>query len=267
MVDGPSDNLSGYTQQNRRAWNEIAGVREKTFPPAAFFAEGGSTLDPRAVAAVEQAFGAGGAGLRVLHLQCATGEDTLSWAGLGARAVGADISDEQIGLARQKAAEAGLPVDFFAADVYDLPAELRSASFDVVFTGGGALVWLPDLKRWAAAAAACLKPGGRLVLIEEHPLASCMWVEDGRLVLEEDYFSRGRAYEVSGWHHFQGGEAAKETKYEFVWPLGDVVTAVAQAGLVIERLDEFPGGAAWRFGEQQSESLRLPGEFLLVARK
>lgn len=265
MVDGPSDTISGYTQQNRRAWNEIAGIREKMFPPAAFFAGGGSTIDPRAAAAVAQAFGQVGR-LHLLHLQCASGEDTLSWAVLGARAVGVDISDKQIALARQKAAAAGLPVDFFAADVYDLPEELRGGSFDVVFTGGGALVWLPDLTRWAGTIAACLKPGGRLVLLDEHPLANCLWVEAGKLVLEGDYFRRGQAYDESGWRHFAGGEEAKETKYEFAWPLGDVVTAFARAGLVIERLEEYPTGPEWRFGEQ-SKQMRLPGEFLLVAKK
>ena len=86
-------------------------------------------------------------------------------------------------------------------------------------------------------------------------------------MLEEDYFGRSRAYAGSGWYHFKGGEDAKETKYEFVWPLGDVVTAAARAGLVIERLEEYPGGTEWRFGSLQSAMLRLPGEFLLAARK
>lgn len=259
-------NLSDYTQQNRRAWNEIATAREKIFPPAKFFASGGSILDPRAVEAVERSFGQVG-GLNVLHLQCATGEDTLSWAVLGARAAGADISEAQIDLAHHKAAEAGLPVDFYAADVYDLPVGLRSAGFDLVFTGGGALVWLPDLARWAQAVAACLKPGGRLLLLDEHPLANCLRLEEDRLVQEEDYFARSRAWVGTGWSHFQGGENAQETKYEFAWPLGDVVTAVAQSGLIIEHFEEFPGGTAWRFGSQPGAMLRLPGEFLLLARK
>jgi SAM-dependent methyltransferase len=266
MSKNPLDAISHYTQQNRRAWNEIAGVREKIFPQADFFADGGSTLDGRVVEAARQVFGQV-TGLRVLHLQCATGEDTLSWAVLGALAVGVDIADAQIELARQKAVSANLRAEFYAADIYDLPAELRRASFDVVFTGGGALVWLPDLSHWATVVAACLKPGGRLILLEEHPLASCLWVENGRLVLEEDYFARSRAYEGSGWQHFKGGEGAKENKYEFVWPLGDVVTALARAGLVIERLEEFPGGPEWRFGDQQAVMQRLPGEFLLIARK
>ena len=234
-----------YTAQNRRAWNEIAEVRHQKWPDAQFFAAGGSLLEACVLEAAGDV-----RGLTLLHLQCATGEDTLSWTVVGARATGADISDAQIALARRKAADAGLDARFFAADVYALPVELQSATFDLVFTGGGALVWLPDIDRWAGVIAAALRPGGRLILHEEHPLASCLWIEDGKLVLEDDYFARGQPYFHTGWRHFAGGEVAQQTKAEFQWPLGDIVTALARAGLRIERLEEFPAKRGWRFGEQ-----------------
>jgi hypothetical protein len=84
----------------------------------------------------------------------------------------------------------------------------------------------------------------------------------------DDYFRRGRAWEGAGWSHFSGGELAQENKYEFYWPLGDIVTALAGAGLVIERLEEFPAGLGWRSqGGDSAELARLPGSFLLVGRK
>jgi hypothetical protein len=70
-----------------------------------------------------------------------------------------------------------------------------------------------------------------------------------------------------GWSHFSGGENAAEKKYEFTWPLGDIVTALAQAGLRIERLEERPSQEHWRFGEKLHEVARIPGEYLLVASK
>jgi SAM-dependent methyltransferase len=216
-------NTPEYTAQNRRAWNEIAELRHQKWPDAEFFIKGGSLLEERVLAAAGDV-----RGLALLHLQCATGEDTLSWAVAGAHATGADISEAQIALAQRKADAAGLDVCFVAADVYALPAELQSASFDLVFTGGGALVWLPDIERWAGVVAAALRPGGRLLLYEEHPLASCLWIEDGRLVLEEDYFARSQSFYNTGWRHFAGGEQAQETKAEFQWPLGDIVTALAR---------------------------------------
>jgi SAM-dependent methyltransferase len=262
-----------FTDQNRRAWNEIAEVRSKVFPPAAFFAQGGCTLSPRLIEAAQLS-----PAQTLLHLQCATGEDTLSWAGLGAEAYGVDISDIQAEIANQKARDAGLGARFAAADIYDLalsgapgvpdalPADWP-AQYDRVFTGGGALVWLPDITRWAQIVAGLLKPGGRLVLEDIHPISGILWVEDGQIQLAGDYFGRGKTEAETGWSHFKGGEHAKEVKYEFNWPLGDIVTALARAGLVIERLEEFPGGPEYRFKDKQDESMRLPGDFLLAARK
>lgn len=254
-----------FTQHNRRAWNEIAAVRSRIFPPAEFFAQGGSTLSPRAAQA-----GAPLDGARLIHLQCATGEDTLSWAVLGAAAYGVDIADAQIDLAARKAQAAGLTAQFCAADLYALPGALPAgwpAQYDVVFTGGGALGWLPDLAGWARIVAALLRPGGRLVLEEFHPFSEILWVEEGRLQIANDYFGRERTQPERGWSHFEGGEDAQESKYQFNWPLGDTVTRLVEAGLRIERLEEFPGGPYYRFKERQEESLRLPGEFLLVASK
>jgi SAM-dependent methyltransferase len=209
--------------------------RNKGWQPAAFYATGGDTLEAQPKSAASDM-----RGKTLLHLQCATGEDTLSWAVLGAQVTGADISDLQIDLARQKAAQAGLDVSFVAADVYALPEQLQRGTFDWVYTGGGALVWLPDIARWARVVAAALRPGGRLMVWETHPITGCLWMEGGRLVVESDYFGRGEPDYAQGWSHFRGGEGATETKAEFSWPLGDIVTAVARAGLRIESLEEFP---------------------------
>lgn len=257
-------NIHKYTEQNRIAWDEIAQQRhESMFPPPSFFAEGGSVLADNVVTAAGDV-----RGLRLLHLQCSTGSDTLSWGVLGAQAVGVDISPKQIEIAQHAAADAGLPVQFVAADVYALPAALQAGDFDIVFTGGGAMVWLPDIEEWARIVAAALRPGGRLLLEDEHPLASCLWIEDGDLIIGSDYFARHQAiFEEPGWSHFEGGEHATENKYEFSWPLGDVVTALAKAGLYVEQLEEFPSTADWRFGGKLEEARRLPGAYILVARK
>lgn len=252
-----------YIAQNRTAWNAIATVREQAmWPGAEFFAAGGSLLDERVLAAAGDL-----RGQSLLHLQCATGEETLSWAVAGAAAVGVDLSEAQIVLAEQKAQAAGLSVRFVASDLYALPADLQAATFNVVYTGGGVLVWLPDIVRWAEVIAAALAPGGTLLLFEEHPVAQTLWAEHGQIVMTGDYFGRDRPEYSQGWSHFVGGEDATETKAEFAWPLGDVVTALIRAGLQIRSLTEYPSDADWRFGEHLTTARRLPGQFLLVATK
>jgi len=256
--------VSQHTEQNRRAWDEIALIRQQNmhWPAAAFFAQGGSVLDARVLACAGDV-----AGCRLLHLQCATGEETLSWAVAGAKAVGVDISAIQIEFARQKAVQAGLDVGFVAADIYNLPAELQDGSFEIVYTGGGALVWLPDIVTWAQVVAYALRRGGRLILFEEHPIAGCLGVDNGRVKVMWDYFGRGTPSYDQGWGHFAGGEEATTVKAEFSWPLGDVVTALVRAGMHIELLEEFPSEAEWRFGEALDSVCRLPGLYLLAARK
>lgn len=264
MMDKEDDKLTdpkAYTTQNRAAWDEIAEVRHKGWEPAEFFANGGCRLSNQIVDIIGDV-----RKVRLCHLQCATGEDTLSWANRGADATGVDISPKQVALARRKAAAAGVSVRFIAADIYELPADLFTERFDIVFTGGGSIVWLPDLDRWAQVIVRLLKSNGRLILDEEHPLAGCMEVREGQVRMVDDYFGR-KAVTCSGWSHFSGGERAKELKYEFAWPLGDVVTALARAGLRIELLEERPSDAQWRFGAKLKEVARIPGEYLLVARK
>lgn len=254
--------LADYTQQNGRAWDAIAELRDTQFPGAEYFLQGGCTIPKDlqdAVGSVQ--------GRSLLHLQCATGADTISWSILGADAVGVDISPKQIAIAQKKAQDAGVSTRFVAADVLDLPADLQNASFDFVFTGGGALVWLPDIGLWAQTVAAALKPGGRLILDEEHPVAQVLWAEDGVIKIDSDYFGRHQAEVHKGWAHFKGGENAQETKYEFSWPLGDIITALARSGFRIESLAEAPSRAAYRFGDELDQVKALPGEYLLIAKK
>ena len=132
--------MNEYTAANRDAWDAIAERRHDIWPAADFFARGGSLLREHEIEAAGDV-----RGLRLCHLQCGSGEETLSWANAGATVTGVDISPRQIDLATRKAEAAGIPAEFLAADVSSRPEQLAAASFDIVYTGGGALGWLPDL--------------------------------------------------------------------------------------------------------------------------
>ncbi|GAA5011398.1 class I SAM-dependent methyltransferase [Actinopolymorpha pittospori] len=255
--------IARLTEINRRAWDVIAVVRGDGLHPGDLFAEGVANL------AAEELPISDWQGLDVLHLQCASGEDTLSLALVGAHVTGVDIAPQNIRHARRKAETAGLAARFVVADVYDLPPDLRAGTFDVVFVSCGALCWLPDLDRWAAIVASALKLGGRLLMDEIHPLNGCLRVDGGRLAAVDDYFRRGRPqWNAAGPSCLAGtgaGDVMPES-VEFRWPLGDVVTAIARAGLRIELVEEYPsespdGQAAER------EVSRLPGGYVLLAAK
>ncbi len=207
-------------------------------------------------------------GLRGIHLQCHIGTDTLSLARLGARMTGLDFSPVALEQARVLSAQAGPPVDYVESDLYGALDVLEPGVYDLVFTGIGALCWLPDIRRWADVVAALLKPGGRLFIREGHPM---LWSlaeprEDGLLVVDAPYFERE---EPDLWT--EGGTYV-ETDVEFVhnttasWNhgLGEIVTALLDRGFTLTMLVEHDS-VPWDALPGQME--RLPGgEFRLADR-
>ena len=129
------------------------------------------------------------AGLRAVHLQCHIGTDTLSLARLGAQVSGLDFSPASLAQARRLAGRCGATIDYVEASVYDAASVLPTESFDLVYTGIGALNWLPRIDGWARNVAALLKPGGRLFLREGHPLLFALDEDcQDQLVIGHPYF-------------------------------------------------------------------------------
>jgi SAM-dependent methyltransferase len=256
--------IARFTEVNRRAWDVIAVARGHGLHSGELFAQGIANL------AVDELPISDWHGLEVLHLQCASGEDTLSLALAGATVTGVNIAPENIKHAQRKAGTAGLDATFVAADVYDLPSDLISARFDVVFVSCGALGWLPDLGRWAGIVAAALKMGGRLLVDEIHPLSGCFEYDGDRYVAVEDYFRR----HTPQWNPAgppglagTGPDDIMPGTVEFRWPMGDVITALAKAGMRIEVLDEYPGDGPDLSARQVEQLRQLPGGFVLMATK
>ena len=183
------------------------------------------------------------AGKTLLHVQCHFGLDTLSWARLGAIVTGADFSDAGIEAARALAAELAIPATFVLSNLYDLPATL-DGQFDIVYTSKGVLGWLPDIVGWAQVVAHFVKPGGFFYLTEIHPVAQAFETEGvtpGELRLAYPYWSHREplTFEVHG--SYADPSAPTEGLVEHGWDhsLGEIVTALIDAGLRIEFLHEF----------------------------
>jgi SAM-dependent methyltransferase len=151
--------MQTYYDTNRQNWNERAAIHARS----RFYDLDGFRAGRNALLPIERAEVGDVAGKSLLHLQSHLGDDTLSWARLGARVTGVDFSEEAIATACGLRDELGLDARFLHANIYDLP-DLLNEQFDIVFTSYGVLCWLHDIPRWAQVAAGFVKPGGFLYL-------------------------------------------------------------------------------------------------------
>lgn len=246
-------------EQNRLSWNRAMPAQNShKQDQAAFLRAGGVSLFPE-----DRALLGNLAGLSLAHLLCNDGEDTLSCANLGAIVTGVDISDTAIAIARRLADESGIAATFYRMDVYDWleRAARDDQCFDRVFCSMGVLNWLSDLPLWARGVAAVLRPGGRLVIVDYHPL---VWTLDGQNRFAFSYFAEG-AHSEGQWGvgdyvggseggmspsgHLAGVTAFDNShpSFDFRWNMSEIVTAILDAGLRLEALCEYPycnGGKA-----------------------
>jgi 2-polyprenyl-3-methyl-5-hydroxy-6-metoxy-1,4-benzoquinol methylase len=187
-------------------------------------------------------------GLDLLHLQCHLGTDTLSWARRGARVVGLDFSEPAIESAKALAEATGLTArsEFIVADVFDAVKALDGRTFDIVYTGIGALSWLPDIGKWARVAAELVKPGGVLYVVEIHPF---MWpfADTEEPELQFPYFGDVESHDAFGSYTDRAMPTTHNHVFEHNWAIGPVLTAVIDAGLTIERVGEHAIGMEQRW--------------------
>jgi SAM-dependent methyltransferase len=259
--------------QTGAAWNEAAAQYEREFQTSVAFLRAGGTnfcqpeferLTPLARRCTH-----------AVHLQCAAGHDTLSLWNLGApRVTGVDISERMLALAQRKSDALGAPAQWVHSDVLELPESLRESA-DLVYTGRGALCWNLDIGAWARSAASVLSVGGTLFVYDGHPLDWVWRTDVPNYELDPqygDYFD-STVFTDAGWPECYIPEGNKPTggwspKHERQWTLGAIVTAVADAGLVVTALEEHPDDfwEGWHAMTPENRR-RLPHTFLLTARK
>lgn len=228
-----SDHSASF-ELNRELWNERTKhhVGSKFYDVEAFLG-GKNSLSSKELELLGDV-----AGKKLLHLQCHFGQDTLSLARMGASATGLDFSGAAIGEARKLALRSGLQAEFIEANVLDFQAGLEG-QFDIVFTSYGVLGWLPQLDGWARNIARYLKPGGRSVLVEFHPVA---WMYNNDFThVEYAYFNRQRIEEVETGTYADTSAVINLRSHTWNHSLSEVLTAVLDAGLRIDRFEEMDG--------------------------
>jgi SAM-dependent methyltransferase len=207
-------------------------------------------------------------GHRGVHLQCHIGTDTLSLARLGAHMTGLDLSPASLEQARLLSERAGPRVEFVEAEVYEAVAILGATRFDFVFTGIGALCWLPSVTRWAEVVAGLLVPGGRLLLREAHPM---LWAlandrPDDLLVVEFPYFERAEpmVFDEPGTYVETDTVFTHTLTHEWNHGLGEIITALLDVGMELTLLVEHDS-VPWDALPGQMTQLEL-GEWRLTDR-
>ena len=185
-------------------------------------------------------------GLDVVHLQCHIGTDTVSLDRLGAASVtGYDFSPAAIDAARALAERANSNATFVEGELYDAVTVLGPSRFDLVFTGIGALIWLPDIDGWAAVVAQLLRPGGRLFLRDAHPmLLSIADTSAEHPSIRVHYPAFGAVgptrFDEPTSYEGDGTSLTHTITYQWNWSIGEVVSALIEAGMQIDALVEHP---------------------------
>lgn len=220
-------------------------------------------------------------GARGVHLQCHIGTDTLSLSRLGARMTGLDFSAPALEIARGLAAETGAGIDYHESDVYSAADVLGTGEFDLVYTGIGALCWLPDIARWGQVVGALLRPGGRLFIRDMHPMLGTLDETQPLITPRYSYFEHAEplVFDEPGTYVDTDVSFRHNRTHEWNHGLGEIVTALLDAGLTLTRLvehDSVPWNALpgfmtlneateeWRLTE---EPRRLAASFTLEAVK
>lgn len=207
------------------------------------------------------------AGLDLVHLQCHIGTDTISLARLGAHVTGLDFSESAIAVAAELALTAGPRCDFVVSDVDDAVTALGAGRFDRVYTGIGALCWLPDIERWAAIVAGLLRPGGELFIREGHPV---LWaLDDPRadrlVVLEHPYFQTdGVPFSEDETYVCHAAPLSAPDVVHFNHGLAEIFNALWSSGLEIFAFDEHDSVPWTALGDQMADV--GGGEFRLLDR-
>jgi SAM-dependent methyltransferase len=236
VTSNPSN--QAYFEGNRAWWDQVVPIHEASRGyDREGFLRGEKPLCPVELAELGPLV----EGRSLLHLQCHFGIDTLNWARLGARVTGLDFSEPAIEAARRLSTESGVPGRFVQANVYDARTALQGEIFDVVYTGIGALNWLPDIRGWARVVGSCLADGGRFYIYEGHPMRSTLdWDNpDQQLLVRYPYFEQGPPIVNDEATTYVDGPKLEVTRnYEWNHGLGEIVTALIEAGLRIDFLHE-----------------------------
>lgn len=221
-----------YLQKNKDSWNARTAYHlQSDFYDVPSFIKGKNSLN-----SIELELLGDVRAQNILHLQCHFGQDTLSLARMGAEVTGVDFSETAIQAAVDLSDKTGLSAQFLCCDLYHLPDCLQTR-FDTVFTSYGTIGWLPDMDAWAKVVAHFLKPGGKLVFVEFHPV---VWMFDNDFTkIEYSYFNQEPIVETLSGTYADTQAPIKHETVSWNHDLAEVLGALLKNGLSITTFREY----------------------------
>ncbi len=227
--------MKEYFKDNERLWDEKTPVHLKSeFYDLQGFLSGKTSLMQPELEDLPASFVNGKS---MLHLQCHFGQDSLSFARMGAKVTGIDLSGNAIAAAKELNKQLALDATFVKSNLYDLPENLEG-QFDIVFTSYGTITWLPDLVKWAKIINHFLKPGGTFYIVETHPLLYLFDYDNH--TISYNYFNSGKPYseEVEGTYADPDSDL-KATEHFWCHSLHEVIQPLLQEGLQLVDFKEY----------------------------
>ncbi len=267
-------------EENLDSWDELASVHAQGSGAGFYRIEqwlaGETKLAPWEIEEVGSV-----SGKSLLHLQCHIGTDTLSWSREGARVTGLDYSPSAIMEAERFAGMIGADdARFVVSRVRDAVESLGGEEFDIVYTGRGALCWLPDIDQWASVCGSLVKQGGILYLEESTPMLNAMEpmaTEGGSVFgLRYDLFNKEAVIESNEGSYADPDYPMERRTHCWEYRYDTIINAMVANGFRIDLLNErselffdpFPGRFVesrpnyWTFKEGET---RFPLTFTLKA--
>lgn len=249
---------NNFIETNRTSWNQRTQEHyDSDFYDVKEFLEGKSSLN-----SIELSLLGNIKGKKILHLQCHFGMDSISLSRMGAKVVGVDLSDEAIGKAKFLANETGNDTEFICCNIFDLPDYLDE-TFDIVFTSYGVINWYPNLKQWGGLVKRYLKPDGKFVMVEFHPV---LWMFDTKFEQIESAYSREEPYTSISETYTHASEKGTYTEITWNHGLSKVFRALLQNNLCIVDFEEYDYSPFNLFGNmtEKNGKYRLKGKEKLI---
>lgn len=221
-----------YLDINRQAWNKKTDIHiDSEFYGQKSFLEGKNSLN-----SIELDLLGNLKGKKVLHLQCHFGQDTISLSRLGAKATGVDLSDKAIDIAKETAQKLGIDTQFINCDIYSLPDYLDE-EFDIVFTSYGTIGWLPDLEKWAKVVHRFLKPEGKFLLVDFHPI---VWMFDDNFEkIGHNYFKDQPIIEIANGTYADKDAPVSLKTISWNHSISEILNSLIKNDLTIASFDEY----------------------------